>query len=235
MSYRRPVALLLLAALLAVAAVSQAPAAPPGAVNQFQDGWPALTHLTLSNRNNLERPLDARPGRDPFGGTDPSYSCDGVHSSRWCKHRFVRCDQGHGLCITHERSNNKLLGGHGDDTIYGGPWTDVIWGDFMGIPSRTATDKIWGGPGRDFIYGGHGYNSIRAGRGNDFIKIKNGRGFVHCGPGRDVVYTNRRNRRAKRYRFRGCERVTTSHSPATRHRLKHGNSRGGVNLRPPGE
>jgi RTX calcium-binding nonapeptide repeat (4 copies) len=237
MTFSRPLAMLLCAAMLAAAAIAvpSAPAAPKGAVNQFKDGWPKITHLVLSNRDNSSRPIDGRPGRDPFGGTDPTYSCDGVHSDRWCAHRFVPCASGLGLCVTDRRGNNKLLGGHGNDTIKGGPWTDIIWADFHGIPSRTSTDRMWGNKGRDFIYGGHGWNSIHAGKGNDFVKVKFGRGFVDCGPHRDIVYTSRAIRRNKRYKFRNCEKVTTSHSPATQHRLRHGASRGGINLRPPGE
>ena len=36
------------------------------------------------------RPLDARPGRDPFAGTDPRYSCDAIHKRGACHRRMVR-------------------------------------------------------------------------------------------------------------------------------------------------
>jgi hypothetical protein len=41
-------------------------------------GWPEITGMLLQNSNNENRPLDGRPGQDPFDGTDPSYSCDGA-------------------------------------------------------------------------------------------------------------------------------------------------------------
>ncbi|MDQ5808778.1 MAG: hypothetical protein M3320_08895, partial [Actinomycetota bacterium] len=93
----RPVAVLILAALLATAALAPVTAAaPPGAVNQAKDGWPEITGMLLINRNDADRILDARPHHDPFGGTDPRYSCDGERSDRNCAHRFYRCDIGHG-------------------------------------------------------------------------------------------------------------------------------------------
>ena len=41
-------------------------------------GWPTITGMLLQNSTNKNRPLDGRPGHDPFDGTDPSYSCDGA-------------------------------------------------------------------------------------------------------------------------------------------------------------
>ena len=41
-------------------------------------GWPTITGMLLQNSSNDNRPLDGRPGYDPFDGTDPSYSCDGA-------------------------------------------------------------------------------------------------------------------------------------------------------------
>lgn len=215
------------AALAACALTAPSAAAPPGAVNQAKDGWPAITGMLLINRNDMDRPLDARPGRDPFGGTDARYSCDGERSDRACRHRFYECDQGHGRCVRHDPANNELLGGHGDDTIHGGPWQDVIWGDYKpdGQPPDQF-DRLNGHGGRDFIYAAHGWNTIKAGPGPDFVKTHYGRGIVDCGKGRDTLYTSRRNLRRKRYKIRNCERVTTGHSGATRHRLKHGPSRG---------
>jgi hypothetical protein len=217
-----------LAATVAVTALA-APtsAAPPGAVNQAKDGWPAITGMLLINRNDMDRTLDARPHHDPFGGMDPRYSCDGERSDRACAHRFYRCEIGHGRCVKPDPANNELLGGHGNDTIHGGPWQDVIWGNYKpeGQP-LTQFDRLSGHGGRDFIYAAHGWNTIKAGPGNDFVKTHYGRGIVDCGKGRDTLYTSRRNLRRKRYKIRNCERVTTGHSAATRHRLKHGPSRG---------
>jgi Ca2+-binding RTX toxin-like protein len=197
--------------LLTVATV--AIAAPPGAVNQRGDGWPPTTGMVLLNQfDDDNRPLDGRPGRDPFGGTDPAYRCDDEHrNGMLCHHRFERCESG--MCVKPGRVHNKLLGGHGDDTIFAGPGGDVLWGDYKPGGGPRQTDRLTGGRGRDFIYGSKGHNIIRAGAGNDFVKARYGWGRVNCGPGRDVYYTSGRNKRGKRYKVRGCERITIGASP----------------------
>ena len=166
----RLLAILLVCMTLAALAAASSSAAPPGATNQKHDGWPAITGMLLINRNDLDRPLDARPGHDPFGGHDHRYSCDGERSSRNCDHRFVECDVGHGLCVTDEPGNNELLGGHGDDTIFGGPWSDVIWGDYKpsGQPPGQF-DRLNGHGGRDHIYPSPRRNTVKAGPGPDFV------------------------------------------------------------------
>ncbi len=184
--------------------------------------WPRINGMLLMNKNDSSRPLDARPGRDPFGGQDRNYLCDTLHKRGQCRHRLHTLRDGRKI-VTRRPGHNKLLGGHGSDTIYAGPWGDVIWGDYK--PSGQPLDqhdRLYGGAGRDFIYASHGWNTIKAGRGDDFVKTHYGRGTVDCGTGRDTLYTSRRNLRAKRYRIRRCERVTTGHSPATQHRLKYG-------------
>lgn len=41
-------------------------------------GWPEITGMLLQDQPGQNRPLDGRPGHDPFDGTDPTYSCDGA-------------------------------------------------------------------------------------------------------------------------------------------------------------
>ena len=197
-------ALVVLAALIA---------APARAQNQSADGWPPMTGMLLMNKTDTSRPLDARPGRDPFGGRDRSYSCDAVHERGACQQRLVSCDAGR--CVTGRAGHNKLLGGHGDDTIHAGPWGDVLWGDYKPSGQPTSQrDRLTGGAGRDFIYASHGWNTIRAGGGDDFVKAHFGRGIVDCGGGRDTLYISRRALRAKRYKIRGCERRSHRTRPA---------------------
>jgi RTX calcium-binding nonapeptide repeat (4 copies) len=176
--------------------------------NQSADGWPPITGMLLMNKTDSSRPLDARPGRDPFGGQDRRYSCDAVHKRGKCQRRLSRCGGGR-RCVTRRPGHNELLGGHGNDTIHAGRWGDVLWGDYKpsGQPT-TQRDRIWGGNGRDFIYASHGWNTIRAGGGNDFVKAHFGRGIVDCGGGRDTLYISRRAKRSKRYRYRRCERIS---------------------------
>jgi len=150
------------------------------------------------NKQDQSRPLDGRPGKDLFGGTDPSYSCDGLHKNRRCATRGG---------TVRRIGNNKLLGGHGNDVIFAGRHGDVIWGDFKpsGQP-ESQHDRLNGGRGRDFIYAGHGRNTIKAGRGNDYVKAHFGRGSVDCGGGRDKLYISRRAEPG--YRIRNCETVS---------------------------
>ena len=131
----RPLRFSLLALALALVACAVAVAAPPGAVNQRGDGWPEINGMTLINQfDDDDRPLDARPGQDPYQGADPDYSCDAEHVNRiLCGHRLQRCDLG--LCVRPGKVHNKLLGGHGDDTIWAGPGGDVLWGDYCGVPA----------------------------------------------------------------------------------------------------
>jgi Ca2+-binding RTX toxin-like protein len=103
--------------------------------------------------------------------------------------------------------HNELLGGHGNDTIFAGPWGDVLWADFKpsGQPT-TQSDTIVGGAGNDFIYSSHGTNNIAAGPGNDFVKAHFGKGAIDCGPGRDQLFISRRAQR--HFTIRGCERIS---------------------------
>jgi Ca2+-binding RTX toxin-like protein len=206
MTARTTLAALALLAVLAAGAY----AATPGAVNQRGDGWPEINGVVLFNDHDGNRPLDARPGNDPFMGTDPEYTCDGRQATSPCDGFFVACGEGK-LCNDVRRVHNELLGGHGSDTLFAGPEGDVLWSDFKPNGPKGQVDKITGGDGRDFIYGGPGRNVIKAGAGNDFVKSRYGRGVVDCGPGNDIVYTSRRYR--KRYTFRGCERKSTGPSP----------------------
>src|SRR5690242_10801673 len=139
--------------------------------------------MLLMNKDDSARPLDARPGHDPFGGQDEDYSCDSVHLVGDCQNRLVEGEDGY--VVTERAGHNELLGGHGGDTIHAGPWGDVIWGDYKpsGQPA-TQRDRLYGGPGNDHIYASHGSNTILAGAGNDWIKAHFGRGIIDCGAGR---------------------------------------------------
>jgi Ca2+-binding RTX toxin-like protein len=166
--------------------------------NTSHEGWPSITGVLLMNKQDQNRPLDARPGRDLFGDTDHTYSCDGQHKNRSCAHSSG---------VAARRGHNELLGGHGNDTIYAGPQGDVIWGDYKpsGQPS-TQVDRMVGGAGRDFIYASHGTNDISAGSGNDYIKAHYGHGVIDCGGGVDVLYVSRRAQ--KHYKIRRCETIS---------------------------
>jgi Ca2+-binding RTX toxin-like protein len=173
--------------------------------NTSHEGWPRIDGMLLMNKTDLPRPLDGRPGHDPFAGADPRYSCDAVHLRGKCQSRLVRTAAG--VVVTSRSGHNELLGGHGNDSLFAGPWGDVLWADYKpsGQPT-TQVDHVSGGPGKDFIYASHGTNVIDAGPGADQVRAHFGRGSVDCGKGRDTLFVSRRAQR--HYVIRGCERVS---------------------------
>lgn len=177
----------------------------PAYANTSHDGWPKIDGVLLMNKDDSSRPLDARPGNDPFGGRDEQYSCDAVHLRGGCQSLFTVVGQTRAM--TSRSVHNELLGGHGSDTLWAGPNGDVLWGDYKpsGQPA-TQHDVIHGGAGNDFVYASHGTNDIDAGPGNDWIKAHYGRGVIDCGGGNDVLYISRRAQRG--YTIRGCETVS---------------------------
>jgi Ca2+-binding RTX toxin-like protein len=205
----------LLLSLTTLLLVAVAALAPNGAAaNTSHKGWPAIDGMLLMNKLDQQRPLDARHGHDPFGGTDPAYRCDGVHLSQHCFRNSGRCEghrDRHGRCnrvvVAETGRHNELLGGHGSDQIFAGPNGDVLWGDYKpsGQPGAQS-DLLVGGPGRDFIYASHGTNTIQAGGGDDWIKAHFGHGSIDCGGGSDLLFISRRAQ--KRYVIRGCERIS---------------------------
>jgi RTX calcium-binding nonapeptide repeat (4 copies) len=109
------------------------------------------------------------------------------------------------------RRSDELLGGHGNDSIYGRGAADVIWGDFKPCcqPSRQH-DRLHGGAGNDFIYASHGTNDITGGPGNDVVHAHYGRGgTIDCGSGNDLLFLSHRSK--PHYGVRNCERTTSKH------------------------
>ena len=123
--------------------------------------------------------------------------------ARGAARRAARAHRGRAPRAAH----NELLGGHGNDALYAGPWGDVLWADYKpsGQPS-TQVDQVFGGNGRDFIYASHGTNTIAAGGGDDWIKAHFGRGTIDCGGRRDPLFISRRAQR--HYAIRHCERIS---------------------------
>jgi Ca2+-binding RTX toxin-like protein len=74
-----------------------------------------------------------------------------------------------------------LVGGSGDDTIYGGgPYTWAFGGD--------GRDGVATGSGNDVVGGGNGDDTISTGGGNDSVNGEGGFDTVNAGSGNDAVY-----------------------------------------------
>ena len=209
-------------------------AAPTAGAMTSHAGWPTITGMLLMNKGDQARPLDGRPGADPFDGTDPTYACDGEHLRPICLKSGVAfappglacnarrlpvvgdwpdflvrevCDMPRTSTVPADIGHNELLGGHGSDVIHAGPAGDVLWGDFKetGQPT-TQVDELDGGPGKDFIYASHGRNTIRTGGGGDVVHAHFGHGSITCDGGSPTIFLSRKSR--KRYRLHGCRRIS---------------------------
>lgn len=103
--------------------------------------------------------------------------------------------------------HDRLLGGHGDNHLYGGGKSDVLWGDYKpsGWPVHQS-DHVEGGGGDDFIFASHSFNHLEGNEGNDYIRAHFGYGSVDCGPGRDWLVVSHRSR--PKYKISHCERIT---------------------------
>ncbi len=109
--------------LLVLSTCAAALVAAPGAVAMTSHaGWPEINGMLLMNKNDSDRPLDGRPGFDPFGGEDPTYSCDTIHEDSTCVGQPHKC-RFHDTCrkqvtVSERPAHNELLGGHGNDRIH---------------------------------------------------------------------------------------------------------------------
>jgi Ca2+-binding RTX toxin-like protein len=103
--------------------------------------------------------------------------------------------------------SDELLGGHGNDQLYGEGAADVLWGDQKpsGQPT-TQFDHLYGGAGGDFIYASHGHNVIDAGADNDYVKAHYGYGTIDCGAGKDQLYIS--HKAQKKYTIKHCETIS---------------------------
>jgi hypothetical protein len=104
--------------------------------------------------------------------------------------------------------HNYLLGGYGDDTIYGGDSGDVIWGDFhpSGWPSQ-QTAVIHAGNGKNYIYANDTLNYVWTGTNPQTVvhAHENG-GVIHCESPKIVVYTS--HHALPHYKLSGCRHIS---------------------------
>ena len=87
---------------------------------------------------------------------------------------------GSGLFLRGTRDDDVLLGGDGDDRIWGRDGDDVLTGG-------GGRDRVWGGRGDDTIDGGDGDDRLDGGRGDDILTGGAGDDRLSGGRGDDVA------------------------------------------------
>jgi hypothetical protein len=104
--------------------------------------------------------------------------------------------------------HNYLLGGYGDDTIYGGDSGDVIWGDYRptGYPSH-QTVTIHAGNGKNFIYANDTVDYVWTGTNPaTVVHAHSGSGVIHCENANIIVFTSHHAK--PHYKFEDCKRIS---------------------------
>ena len=106
--------------------------------------------------------------------------------------------------------HNWLLGGYGNDTIFGGERGDVIWGDYH--PEGEPPDQtvvIHAGNGRNFIYANDTHNYVWT--GTDPFTVVHAynpgtSGIIHCQSSGVVVYLSKISERS--FKLHGCHHIS---------------------------
>jgi len=130
----------------------------------------------------------------------------------WPADQHLVMDRGpggrHHTLVGRPHVHNYLLGGYGDDTIYGGEAGDVIWGDYHPSgwpPSQTAV--IHAGNGPNFIYANDTVNYVWTGTNPaTVVHAHENSGVIHCQNPRIVVFTS--HHALPHYKLDGCKRIS---------------------------
>jgi hypothetical protein len=130
----------------------------------------------------------------------------------WPADQHLEMDKGpagrHNTLVGHRHAHNYLLGGYGNDTIYGGSAGDVIWGDYhpSGWPSF-QTAVIHAGDGPNFIYANDTVNFVWTGTNpNTVVHAHENSGVIHCENPNIVVFTS--HHALPHYKLHGCRRIS---------------------------
>lgn len=77
--------------------------------------------------------------------------------------------------------DRRTFGSLGDDTLVGGPLSDLMYG-------LTGGDRIRSGPNADCVEGGEGDDTVSGEAGDDFVIGRAGDDDLDGGPGRDQLF-----------------------------------------------
>jgi len=179
--------------------------------NTSHAGWPTIDGMLLINKYDQSRPLDGRPGSDPFDGTDYSAACPvGVLHSYCVPDGIpVRSADGfnnHGLTCTALQAAEAALTAKLAIPTPDSACTVGVTGAAL-IPltighnellGAGGNDVIHAGPAGDVIWGDFKPNAqplrqvdhLYGGAGNDFIYTSHGQNYVSTGGGYDVVHAH---------------------------------------------
>jgi Ca2+-binding RTX toxin-like protein len=177
------------------------------AANTSHAGWPRLTGMLLINKLDQARPLDGRPGADPFDGTDYSTRCPRGKLHSHCVPAGIRVARHAGgvtcaaLAAAEQRLAAKLR------TAAPASGCSLKLASAALVPAAIGHNELLGGHGSDTIHAGPAgdviwgdykptgqstrqVDRLYGGVGDDFIYASHGTNYIYTGGGRDVVHAH---------------------------------------------
>jgi hemolysin type calcium-binding protein len=130
----------------------------------------------------------------------------------WPPNEHLVMDKGpasrHNVLVGMRHRHNWLLGGYGNDTLYGGNAGDVLWGDYhpSGWPARQVA-YIYAGNGRNFIYSNDTVDYVWTGTNpGTVVHAHEGSGVINCQNPNIWVFTS--HHALPHYRLNGCRHIS---------------------------